>query len=190
MATEPTTGLTYADLQRFPDDNFRRELIDGELIVTPAPATRHQDSVLRLGAALLAHCDLHGGRVFVAPTDVFLSDVNVVEPDVLYVRPEHVGKVERPFVRSAPDVVVEVSSPSTRRLEIVRKRELYARFGVPEYWYVDLDADRVEVHALGERSGAYAVPRLLIRGETLSSPIVPGFEIAVDELFGPPPEDD
>jgi hypothetical protein len=55
MATQPQTGLTYQDLQSFPEDNFRRELIDGELIVTPAPATRHQDVVLRLGARLLAH---------------------------------------------------------------------------------------------------------------------------------------
>jgi Uma2 family endonuclease len=184
MATQPkTTGLTYQDLQAFPEDNFRRELIDGELVVTPSPSTRHQDAVLQLGAALLAYVKVHGGRVFVAPLDVFFSDTNVVEPDVLYLRSEHSGRVEERFVRSAPDLVVEVSSPSTRRLELVRKLELYQRFGVPEYWYVDLQADRVEIYLLdGER---YSKPTFRLRGERLQTDVAPGFLIAVDDLVGP-----
>src|SRR5713101_5375702 len=162
MATQPsTTGLRYQDLAAFPEDNLRRELIDGELIVTAAPATRHQDVVLRLGARLLAHCEQHGGRVFVAPTDVYFSETSVVEPDVLYLRPENVGRVERLLVRSAPDVVIEVSSPTTRRLELVRKRELYERFGVSEYWFIDLDADRVECYRLD--GGRYPAPTLFGR---------------------------
>src|SRR6266536_1353614 len=165
MATQPTTGLTYDDLEKFPEDNFRRELIDGELIVTAAPATRHQRVVLELGAALLDYTKRHGGEVYVAPTDVYFSHTNVVEPDVLFVRAEHISKVEKKLVRSAPDVVVEVSSPSTRRLELIRKHELYRRFGVPEYWYVDLDADRVEIYRLEEE--LYGRPRLLQRGDTL-----------------------
>ena len=67
MVTERLTGLTYADLEAFPEDNFRRELIDGELVVTAAPATRHQRAVLELGAALLAHTKAHGGAVYIAP---------------------------------------------------------------------------------------------------------------------------
>jgi Uma2 family endonuclease len=184
VATQPQTGLTYQDLESFPEDNFRRELIDGELIVTAAPSTRHQDVVLELGAALLAHVKEHGGKVFIAPTDVFFSDTNVVEPDVLYVAPANVERVETKFVRSAPDVVVEVSSPSTRRLELTRKLELYERFGVQEYWYVDLDADRVEVHRLEE--GRYGHPLILGRGDWLKSPIVLGFPIELNDLLGPP----
>ena len=184
MATQPQTGLTYQDLLAFPEDNLRRELIDGELIVTAAPATRHQDVVLRLGARLLAQCEAHGGRVFVAPTDVYLSETSVVEPDVLYLRPENANRVEPRLVRSAPDVVVEVSSPSTRRLELVRKRELYERFGVPEFWFVDLDADRVEVYRLA--AGTYPAPTLLRRGDLLEPPQIPGFTLSVDDLLGPP----
>src|SRR5438132_866313 len=185
MATEPkTTGLTYADLEAFPEDNFRRELIDGELIVTAAPSTRHQRAVLELGAALLAHSKVHGGQAYVAPTDVFFSDTNVVETDVLFVRRENVARVEKKFVRSAPDLVVEVSSPSTRRLELVRKLELYARFGVPEYWFVDLDAERVECYRLdGDR---YPAPTLFARDAILAPAAIPGFTISVDELLGPP----
>jgi Uma2 family endonuclease len=181
MATQPKTGLTYRDLEAFPDDNLRRELIDGELVVTPAPATRHQGVVVALVFALETYRRQRGGRVYPAPTDVYFSDVNVVEPDVLYVKAENVERVEARFVRSAPDLVVEVSSPSTRRLELVRKRELYERYAVPEYWYVDLDADRVEVYRL--RDGRYGTPALLGSGEVIESPNLPGLSVPVGELL-------
>lgn len=189
MATESkTTGLTYEDLlEMFPEaDNVRRELIDGELIVTPSPSDRHQDAVLELGAHLLAWTKEHGGKVYVAPRDVYFTERDVVEPDVLFLRAENLARSEERFVRGAPDVVVEVSSPSTRRLELVRKLELYERFEVKEYWYVDLDADRVEVYRLDE--GRYGPPRQVIRGEDLESPEIPGFSISVDDLLGPAPE--
>src|SRR5438045_3698129 len=101
MATQPQTGLTYEDLLAFPEDNFRRELIDGELIATAAPGGRHQDAVLVLGAALLGHTRAHGGKVYVAPRDVFFTDRNVVEPDVIYVRPEDLDRNEERVVRGA-----------------------------------------------------------------------------------------
>ncbi|MGH2729121.1 MAG: Uma2 family endonuclease, partial [Actinomycetota bacterium] len=111
MATQPQTGLTYDDLQAFPEDNFRRELIDGELIVTAAPGGRHQDAVLELGARLLAYVKQHGGKVYIAPRDVYFSDVTVVEPDVVFVRAEHLARDEERFIGGPPDIVVEVSSP-------------------------------------------------------------------------------
>ena len=184
MATQPQTGLTYEDLQAFPEDNFRREIIDGELIVTAAPATRHQRVVTKLVHRLYTYCEVHGGEVLTAPYDIYFSDTNVVEPDVLYARPEHRDRFEKKFFRSAPDVVVEVSSPSTRRLELVGKRDLYERFGVPEYWFVDLDAERVEVYRLEQ--DRYGHPLLFSRGERLETPQAPGFALAIDDLLGPP----
>ena len=175
--------LTYADLQAFPDDNLRRELFDGELIVTSAPGTRHQMVVATLTARLWLHAREHGGKVLPAPTDVYFSDTNVVEPDLLFVGPEHLDKIESGFVRSAPDLVVEISSPSTRKLELVRKRELYGRFSVPEYWYVDIEVDQVHVYLL--RDG-YGEARVSGRGQTIRSEAVPGFSISVDDVLGPP----
>jgi Uma2 family endonuclease len=187
MATAPiagTTGLTYEDLRRFPEDNLRRELIGGELIVTPAPATRHQGAVTFLTIELGLYARQHGGKVFPAPTDVFLSDRDVVEPDVLFVTKANIARVELPFVRGAPDVVIEVSSPSTRRLERVRKRDLYERFGVLEYWYVDLDAERVEINRLADDE-RYGPPDQVTRAERLGSPLLPGFDVNVDDLLSP-----
>lgn len=187
MATQPKTGLTYDDLEGFPEDNLRRELIDGELVVTAAPSLGHQGVVARLTIRLGLYAEEHGGRVYPAPTDVYFTDTNVVEPDVVFVGPESLSKLEKKFIRSAPDIVIEVSSPTTRRLELVRKRELYERFGVPEYWYVDLDADRVEIYRL-EESG-YGPPLFLMRGDSLGSPQLPGFTIEIEYLLGPAEED-
>jgi len=119
--------------------------------------------------------------------DVFFSETNVVEPDVLFVRADHLDRLEKKFVRSASDLVIEVSSPSTRRLELVRKRELYERFGVPEYWCVDLDAERLEVYRL--RMGRYGRPELVRRGESLASDQLRAFTISIDELLGPSEEE-
>jgi Uma2 family endonuclease len=184
METQPITGLTYDDLQRFPQDNLRRELIDGELVVTAAPATRHQRVVAVLVAELYQYAKQLGGEVLPAPTDVYFSDTNVVEPDVLFLRPENLQRIEKKFIRSAPDIVVEVSSPSTRRLEIVRKLELYERFRVPEYWYVDLEADRIEIYRF--QGDHFARPELLARDDRLESALLPGFGLPVEDVLGPP----
>lgn len=185
MATQRTTGLTYDDFARLPETNRIEELIDGELVVTPPPTLGHQRAVLTLGTELNLYARTHGGEVFISPTGVYLSHTDLLEPDVLFVRPEHAGRLEQPFVRGAPDLVVEVSSPSTRRRDLGRKRELYEEFGVPEYWFVDLDAERIEVHRL--EGGRYATPVGLGPGETLESPLLPGFGLAVDDVLPPGP---
>lgn len=183
-APPATTGLTYDDLQRCPDDRLRREIIGGALHVTAAPALRHQVVVARLVRLLGAHADEHGGEVFPAPTDVFFTEQDVVEPDVVYVSAARADRLEERFVRGAPDLVVEVSSPGTRRVDLTRKRDLYERHDVPEYWVVDLDADRVEVHRL--EAGRYGTPTLLGRDKRLSAPLLPGVAVAVAELVAAP----
>jgi Uma2 family endonuclease len=181
MSTPVTTGLTYDDLLGFPEDNLRREIIDGELFVTAAPNLRHQRAVAVFAARFLAYVEEHGGEVFPAPTDVFFADDTVVEPDVVVVHADHLDRLEERFVRSAPDVVVEVSSPSTRRLDLIRKRALYEREGVPEYWFVDLEADRIDVHRLGE--GRYGNPTSYGPGESVTCEVLPGFTVSVDEAL-------
>lgn len=184
MALSAESGLTrftYADLENFPDDNLRREIINGELIVTPSPVPRHQMAVVNLVVSLAAHQKEHGGQVFPAPMDLYFADDNVVEPDVFFIRADHLEQVEKKFIRHAPDLVIEISSPSTRRLELVRKRDLYADFGVPEYWYVDIEVDRVEVYRSGD--GGYPAPTLKFPGELLDALQLPGFSMAVDEAL-------
>jgi Uma2 family endonuclease len=152
--------------------------------VTPAPATRHQQAVAKLVHDLYEYAQVHGGVVLPAPTDVVFSTGTVLEPDVLYVSAEHAARIEDRFVRDAPDLVVEVSSPWTRRLELVWKLDVYQRFGVPEYWYIDLEAERVEVYRLAR--GQYGRPSLVTRGEMVESAAAPGFRVRVDDLVAEP----
>lgn len=173
---------TYPDLAAFPNDNFRREIIDGELIVSPSPITRHQVAAGNLHFRLRLYADKVGGQAFFAPYDVYFGKDNVVEPDLLFIRADHLERIGVKYLEGAPDLVVEISSPSTRRVELVRKRELYERFGVTEYWFVDLEAERVEIYLLTER--AYAAPQLLYPGETLQSSALPGFRMPVGEALG------
>jgi Uma2 family endonuclease len=186
MATTPKiTGLTYEDLQAFPDDRLRREIIDGELFVTPSLVERHQYAVSQLIFVLVGYQQEHGGRAYPAPLDVVLSDANVVEPDVLFILPEHLERLkEDPWIRFPPDLTVEVSSPGTRKVDLTKKKELYERFGVRKYWFVDLDVDNIVVYRLREEH--YSDPDVFGRGDTLGSPILPGFSASVDDILGPP----
>jgi len=172
--------LTYADLERFPDDGLRRELIGGELIVSPSPRTRHQEVLARLHLALGGHVAQHGGgRVFFAPYDVLFSDHDVVEPDLLFIADDQDDIITEKNVQGVPALVVEVLSQA--RLDRVRKRDLYARVGVPGYWIVDADADRVEVYRL--RGDSYGKPEILEPGETLTYKRLPGLAIDLAALF-------
>ena len=174
-------GLTYADLlERFPQETNRRiELIDGEPLMPPAPSVRHQEVVMRIGVRLSLHGERQGGLVLASPMDVLLTKHDVVQPDVLYLLPEHAEGAERPLTRL--DLAVEVSSPNTRRTDTVLKRNLYQRHGVPEHWFVGLATDRILVHRL--EGGRYPDPKVLGPEDVLTSPLLPGFSARVGDLL-------
>jgi Uma2 family endonuclease len=180
MAVEQPRTLTYADYAALPDDGRRFELIDGELFEMAAPNSRHQDIVLRLGSTFLQHVRQQGaGRVNIAPCDVVLSDTVTVQPDVVYLSEADVHRVTTANIQGPPTLVVEVLSDP--RHDLVRKRELYARFGIAEYWIVWPEAARVEVYRL--TGTAYAKPIVVEPGESLTTDVVPGLRIDVGELL-------
>lgn len=184
MATpERTTGLTYADLERmYPQDPRKIELIDAELFVMTGALKRHGRANTALMVALGIYTKQRGGEIFGGNIDLYISETNVLQPDVMYIAPELVDAEEQRLVRRAT-LVVEVSSPNTRRRDLGRKMELYAELGIPEYWFVDLDADSIDVYRLA--GDAYGPPAAsLARGETLTSPNLPGFELEVAEALG------
>ncbi|MBW3665282.1 MAG: Uma2 family endonuclease [Actinobacteria bacterium] len=175
------TGLTYDDLFDFPDDHLRRELIDGELYVTAPPIVPHQHAVTILTVRLFAYVEEHGGRVYPAPTGVWFAEDTHVEPDVVLLTRDHLERLERRYIRGGPDIAIEVSSPSTRRLDLINKRNLYEREGVAEFWFVDLEVPCIDVHRL--RDGAYGAPETYGPGQRLTTPLLPGFELDVEEVF-------
>jgi len=141
--------LTYDDLQGMPDDGHRYELVDGVLLVTPAPGTIHQACVVSLVALLYAarHRD---HSVLVAPYDYRVRSTTVLQPDILVARRADLG--ER-LLERAPLLVVEVHSPSTRLADLGTKRLAYESAGVPSYWMVDPAEPRLTVLTL--RDGRY-----------------------------------
>lgn len=173
--------FTYDDLLGFPDDKLKREIIGGELFVTPPPALRHEKAVVALVGPLWAYSQDHGGQVLASRCGVYFSETHFVEPDVVFLTADHVGRIMEPYLRAAPDLVVEVSSPTTRRQDILTKRGLYEEHGVPEYWFVDLEADRIEVYR--HDGTGYPAPEIFGRGTTLTPELLPGFELAVDDAL-------
>jgi Uma2 family endonuclease len=137
-------ALTRSDLEQMPDDGHRYELIDGTLIVTPAPSTRHQRAVGQLYLALTRNCppDL---EVMLAPLDVALDDNSVLQPDLLVARKTAFTERDLP---TAPPLAVEVLSPSTRRVDLTLKRSRFEAAGCPSYWAVDPDEPSVTVWQL------------------------------------------
>jgi len=129
-----------------PDDRNRYETIAGELFVTPAPSLRHQAVLARLHLVIGAYVERHRlGHVWFAPLDVVYGPMTLVEPDLLFVAAARRDVLTEQEVTAAPDLVVEVLSPSTARTDRGRKRALYQETGVREYWIVDAEQNRVEI---------------------------------------------
>jgi Uma2 family endonuclease len=177
-----TTKLTYADYLRFPDDGLRHEIIDGEHYVTPSPATRHQRISRNLLHLIQTYLDSHQiGEVFAAPFDALLSDFDVVVPDLLYLSNERSRFLTSKNLQGPPDLVIEILSPSTRTRDKRLKRDLYERVGVEEYWVVNPDEDRVDVYR--RSAGAFAEPVSVPRSGTITTPLLPDFELPLDRAL-------
>ena len=181
MSTPVATGLTVADLERLPDDGLKREIIGGDLFVSPKGALRHQHVIMLVGHYLTEWALQHGGKVFAEP-DVYFSDRDGVVPDVVLVTAATASLLGLDVVDHPAELIVEVSSPSTRGYDLVRKRALYESHGVAEYWFVDLDADRIEVYRLVD--GGYPPPTVVERGGVVAPPHLPGLVVAVDDVLG------
>ena len=180
MGSVAARKLTYADFEKIPADDFRHEIVEGEEFMTPAPNLDHQTVVGNIFRLLANHVVPRKlGRVFVAPTDVVLSEHDVVEPDVMFVSEQRASILTEKNIQGAPDLVVEVLSPSTAALDRGKKLELYERTSVREYWIVDLPARTVEIREFGEtrRSRSYK------EGQAFESALLPGLTARLDEIF-------
>ena len=180
-------SLTYEDLQRLRETRDERlELIDGELFVTPSPTPLHQFVSGRLHFLFKQKVlELGHGLVFNAPLDVRLAHDTIVQPDLIFVLPDRRPTVTAARVEGAPSLAVEIQSPSTRAVDRTTKRDVYARYGVPEYWLVDADARTVTVCSDPD-NGHYRAER--VTSDTAVSQLVPGLSVDLTDLFAPIPD--
>ena len=182
MATQRSRiKFTYEDYRHTPEDK-RYELLDGELIMVPAPRTAHQRTSRKMLIPMHTFIAENAmGEVFNAPCDVVLSNTDVVQPDLLFVSKERSHIINEDNIRGAPDLVIEILSPSTAQRDRTLKRTLYALHGVPEYWQADTDAKIAMVLTLD--NGEYKVAGIYGEGQTLVSPPLQGFTLDIDKIF-------
>lgn len=187
-AARSNVRLTYDDFIHFPDDGKRHELIDGVHYVTPSPNLGHQELLGRLHLAIgnFLVGRRHLGRVFLSPLDVVLSYYDVVEPDLLFVAGDQQDILTEANVQGPPALVIEILSRSTRKRDEGIKRRLFEEKGVREYWIVDPKGQRVIVFRRQD-DGSFPRASELDTGHaaTLETPLLPGFQLSIDDLFAP-----
>ena len=175
------TVQEFFTFTRYADRQY--QLLNGRSMMNPAPTMRHQRIVRNLYLQLdsLARSSALG-EVWFAPCDVALDRYNVIQPDLFLVSAERAQIVTERNVQGAPDLIVEVLSSPTADLDRGYKRHLYALHGVREYWLVDPDARQVEVLALG--TAGYITSGVHSEGDNVTSPLLTGLALAIDDIFG------
>jgi Uma2 family endonuclease len=174
--------VSFADLERTPEDGRRYELYDGEVFVVPAPMPRHQVVQHHVTELLCERCRRHGGFAVSSPIDIVLSDYDVVQPDVVLFGPARAHLIDLDqVIRHAPDLCVEILSPSTEATDRGRKLQMFARYGVPEYWIVDPVNEVIEVHRL--EAANYVLVQRATGDDEVESSVVPGATLRAGSVF-------
>jgi Uma2 family endonuclease len=172
---------TYDDLLALPDDGTRYEIVEGELHEMPSPNWDHSTTVMNLITLLLPVVTAMGGLLRTAAIDVFFAGADPVQPDLLVLLPGWGGRLTQRGPEGAPDLVIEVLSPSNRAYDRLTKRALYGRAGVREYWIVDPEARTVEVLTL-ERD-ALVTAQLASGDDAVTSALLGGAAFPLTAIF-------
>ena len=174
--------VSFAEMERWPEDGRRYELYDGEVFEIPSPIPLHQMVSARLYLALQAYVSAHGGIVLYAPLDIVLTEYDVVQPDLVLFTRERQHLIDpKKVTRKPPDLAVEILSPGTESNDRGRKLRLLARHGVREYWIVDAEEARIEVYRLA--GDLFALAHTADRADGIQSPLLPGLQLHPNDLL-------
>ena len=181
VSSKPTVKLTYEDYRKTPEDE-RYELIDGELIMAAAPNMAHQRTQRKLGWRMASTVETEDlGEVFFAPCDVVLSEHTTLQPDLIFVSKENESVLTDANIQGAPDLVVEIISPSSTGRDWTIKRDLYAKYGVKEYWLIDPINRTLWVMRL--RDGYLELTGTYREGDTVTASTIKGFTVSLSDIF-------
>ena len=181
QALKTDEKFTCHDYLHLPDDGKRYQIIAGELFMVPASTPYHQKVSISIERMLYDYAREHGGEVLDAPCDVVLSDVDVVQPDIIYISPERLSIIKEKNIQGAPDLVVEILSPYSDKIDRISKTRLYARFEIREYWIVD--PDKKEITVLQLAAGTYKKLGMFGIKDTFESRLLKGLTIRISEIF-------
>ena len=185
QSAKPRIRWTTADLELLPDSSNRYEIIDGNLHVTRAPHWNHQKAIAKTNLVLGGWSESTGLGETVSTPGIIFTDADNVIPDLVWIRKARLGAAldESGHLTVAPELIVEVLSPGTdnERRDREIKLKLYASRGVQDYWILDWRLQQVEVYRRQE--GSLQLVTTLFSGDTLTSPLLPGFSCDVGRLF-------
>ena len=174
--------FTYQDYLDLPEDSHQHQVINGELVMTPAPYTIHQKTSRRIIEEFIDFLKTNSvGEVLYAPVDVVINETNVFQPDILFVSDENSKIITQKNVTGPPDLVIEILSPSTGYYDLTEKKEIYAEFGVKEYWIVDPKKKWVEIYINETRK--FKSEQRLEKSGILKSLTLSRFEIRMEKIF-------
>jgi Uma2 family endonuclease len=177
--------LTVEEYKNLPETGPRYQLIEGDLYMAPAPNRFHQDISRNLQGAFDRYLEANPiGILYDAPFDVYLTETNVFQPDLIVVLNANRSILTDAGAEGPPDFVVEILSPKTRTLDLVNKKRVYARLGVKELWIIDPEPGAIAIYRF-EQSPDEPVS-LLYPPDTINTPLLPGFSIPVSTVFRRP----
>ena len=185
MLSTEKRRYTYKDYQKLPE-GAPYQLINGDLVMTPAPTPYHQRISIKLEKELQKLEDNGLGEVLHAPIDVYLSETETYQPDILFTSKDHLGIIGEQRIEGAPDLIVEILSPSTAYYDLKAKMRVYEASGVREYWVVDPMEQSIEIYENKERSFQLADKALLGRKAgkgTVSSKLFSQLKIDLKTIF-------
>ena len=179
---DKSKAWTVDDFLQLEESNLPCELINGELFMSPAPSLIHQITCGNLYDLLKAYARVSGGFTAFSPIDIYFDSKNVFQPDLVYVKKENLAILAERGLNGAPDLVVEIISPSNGFKDRNQKKNLYQKFGVKEYWIIDPGNRTIEIYdfAMGENPALY-----LADEGTVTSNLLPGISFSFAELFNP-----
>ena len=174
--------LTYEDYVLLPNDQNRYEILEGELTVTPSPSTKHQTASGNLFVLLSQYIkERNLGKLFHAPIDLILKSTSVLQPDLLFVSKARQHIITEKAIEGAPDLVVEILSPTSSRTDRVTKAQIYARHSVQAYWIVDPEREAIEIYLL--EADGYRLAATLQGKTSMAAPPFTELEIAATDVF-------
>lgn len=181
VAEKARKRYTYEDYEKLPE-GAPYQLIGGELIMTPSPVPYHQMISMKIGYELLKFVeDKKSGIVLYAPLDVYLSESETYQPDIIFISKDRLNIIGEKKIEAAPDLVIEILSPSTAYYDLRHKKRIYEKSGVKEYWIVDPMEKSIEVYE--NISGEFKLSGMWVEKNKAGSKLLAGFGVELEKVF-------
>jgi len=173
--------LTYQEYAELPEGS-PYQLMDGELIMVPAPTPDHQRILRKLGFLLLQFVEEKNlGEIFYSPIDVYFTEHDTFQPDIVFISTERLSIIGQQKIEQAPDLVIEILSPSSAYYDTGRKFTVYEQSGVREYWLVHPERKKIEIYT--KREAEFQLVQAEAEKGLLSSVLLEGFSVVVEQIF-------